>query len=145
MLGKGDERPTRPLASADLGRLVLRLAVGGLMLFHGVHKAQHGIGGIEDLLAAKGLPEPLAYGVYVGEILAPALVIVGLFGRLGALVMVFNMAMAMWLAFGAGTFQVGEQGALATEVNWLYLAGALAIFFLGSGRLSLRAGKGAWD
>lgn len=144
MLGK-DERPTKPLASADLGRLVLRLAVGGLMLLHGIHKVQNGIGGIEDMLADKGLPEAIAYGVYVGEILAPVLVVVGLFGRLGALIMVFNMAMSMWLAFGEGTFAINEHGALATEVNWLYLAGALAIFFLGSGRISLRAGKGAWD
>ena len=46
----------------DLGRLLLRLAVGGLMLFHGVHKLIGGIDGIAGMLAAKGLPGFIAYG-----------------------------------------------------------------------------------
>lgn len=33
------------LTCDDTGKLLLRLAVGGLMLFHGLHKAIDGVGG----------------------------------------------------------------------------------------------------
>ena len=39
----------------DLGALLLRLTVGGLMLFHGADKMAHGIGWMGSALAAKGL------------------------------------------------------------------------------------------
>ena len=38
------------------GVLLLRFTVAGLMLFHGVAKLRSGLGGIESLLAAAGLP-----------------------------------------------------------------------------------------
>jgi putative oxidoreductase len=34
----------KKLACDDLGKLLLRLAVGGLMLFHGLHKLFGGVG-----------------------------------------------------------------------------------------------------
>ena len=57
---------TKPLQNDDLAKLLMRLAVGGLMLFHGVHKVANGIGGIEGMLSGKGLPEELAWGVHLG-------------------------------------------------------------------------------
>ena len=44
------------LMSQDLGRLLLRIAIGGLMILHGFHKMRHGIGGITDNVVAHGLP-----------------------------------------------------------------------------------------
>ncbi|CAA6806270.1 MAG: Unknown protein, partial [uncultured Sulfurovum sp.] len=32
----------------DLGKLILRLMIGGLMLFHGISKLQNGVGFIEE-------------------------------------------------------------------------------------------------
>ena len=52
----------------DLGLLVLRLTMGGLMLFHGVHKLTHGVGFIGDMLAGMGLPSFIAYGALLGEV-----------------------------------------------------------------------------
>lgn len=46
----------RMLTHEDFGKLLLRLAVGGLMLFHGVHKLFAGIDGISGMLIAKGFP-----------------------------------------------------------------------------------------
>ena len=43
-------------AMQDFGRLLLRLAVGGLVLLHGVAKLRNGLGGIEGMLEARGLP-----------------------------------------------------------------------------------------
>ena len=42
------------LSHEDAGKLLLRLAVGGLMLFHGLHKLFDGVGGISAMLVAKG-------------------------------------------------------------------------------------------
>lgn len=129
----------------DGALLIVRLAVGGLMLAHGIEKLRTGLDPIEGLLAAKGLPTALAYGVPVGEILAPVLMLAGVFGRVGALILAFNMVMSIWLAFGDKLFVVDEHGALLYELNLLYLAGALAILFAGSGRYSLRRGVGRLD
>jgi putative oxidoreductase len=129
----------------DMALLLVRVSVGGLMIFHGIDKLRHGLGGIEGMLAAKGLPEFLAYGVPVGEILAPLLVLAGVFGRIGGLIMAFNMLMAIWLANGGDIFSLGEHGGLKIELPLLYLCGALAVFFAGSGRYSLRRGDGRWD
>ena len=49
------------LRDNDLGLLLLRLTVGGLMLFHGVHKLIYGVSGIEGMLAGMGLPGFIAY------------------------------------------------------------------------------------
>ncbi len=68
---------TRLFDRPDAGKLALRLTFGGLMLFHGVAKIQHGVGWIADALQQQGLPAFIAYGVYVGEILAPILIVFG--------------------------------------------------------------------
>ena len=46
----------RVLTHEDFGKFLLRLAVGGLMLFHGLHKLFAGIDGISGMLIAKGFP-----------------------------------------------------------------------------------------
>ena len=46
----------RRLSHDDAGKLLLRLAVGGLMLFHGLHKLFGGVGFISGMLVEKGLP-----------------------------------------------------------------------------------------
>jgi len=127
----------------DLGKLLLRFAVGGLMLFHGIHKLIDGVGGIGGMLAAKGLPEFIAYGVLVGEVVAPILIIVGVLTRPAALTLAFTMVVA-WLMVGLGkTWALDKTGAWAIESLVYFFIAALAIAFLGAGRYSL-ARDGAW-
>ena len=127
----------------DLGRLLLRLLVGGLMLFHGLHKLIGGIDGIAGMLVAKGLPGFIAYGVLIGEVVAPVLIIVGLFTRPAALVLAFTMIVA-WLMVSTGkTFALDAVGAWAIESLVYFFIGSLAVAFLGAGRYAV--GKGtAW-
>jgi len=68
---------TYPLQSDDAGKLVLRLTLGILILLHGIAKLMDpgGLAGISGMLAAKGLPAFIAYGVYIGEVVAPAMII----------------------------------------------------------------------
>jgi len=131
------------LAKDDLGKLLLRLSVGGLMLFHGLHKLFDGVGPIKGMLASHGLPEFIAYGVLVGEVVAPCLVILGVLTRPAALVLAFTMVVA-WLLVGTGkTLMLDKTGAWAIESLVYFFFGALAVAFSGAGRYSLASGS-AW-
>src|ERR1043166_4303042 len=130
----------------DTGKLVLRLAIGVLLTFHGVSKLKHGVAWMAGPLAAHHLPVFIAYGVYVAEVVAPLLLIIGLFTRPAALVIAFEMVMALFLVVDGKAFLLDRQtGALASELQFLYMFGALAIACLGSGRYAVAKGKGRWD
>ena len=122
----------------DAGKLVLRLTIGILILFHGVAKLMNGIGGIEGMLAARGLPAFLAWGVYVGEVLAPVLLIIGVYTRPAALLAAVNMVVAIVLAHSGQVFSLAPQGGgWAIELQALFLFGAIAVALLGAGRYSV--------
>ena len=111
--------------------------LGGLMLFHGIDKALHGIGFIKGLVAGQGLPEVLAYGVYVGEILAPLFLILGWKSRFWAGVMAVNMAVAIYLTQFKGLLTLGAHGAWGMEIPMFYFLSALAVMLLGSGKYAI--------
>lgn len=123
-----------------LGKLILRLSVGGLMLLHGIAKLVNpgSLNGISNHLANHGLPEFLAYGVFIGEIIAPVMAIIGWKTRLAGLLMTANMAMAIILVHTSQLFMLGGSGGWALELQGLFLFGALALVFLGSGRMAAR-------
>lgn len=123
--------------NVDLGALLIRLTVGILMLFHGIHKLTHGLDGVKYLLNEAGLPEFLSYGSLVGEILAPIGLILGLFTRISALLVAFTMTMTMFVYYGFNGFSINEFGGLNAELNLFFLFSALSIFFLGSGKYAL--------
>jgi len=126
----------------DIGKLVLRLSVGILLLMHGLFKLMHGIAGISALVQANNWPVWIAYGVFIGEIIAPALLILGLFTRAGAAVIVVNMIVAVYLAHGHQLFHLTKSGGWLLELQGLYLFGALAIALLGAGRFSVGGERG---
>jgi putative oxidoreductase len=138
---KGDGMFDR-MFSSDFGKLLLRLSVGGLMLFHGFHKLHYGYGSIEQMLLKSGLPGYLSHGVPVGEVLAPLLLILGVYTRAAAMAVAFVMVMAVYLAHMEDLFSFNEHGAYALELQALYLFGSLAIVFLGAGRFSLGGSNG---
>ncbi|MBU4611317.1 DoxX family protein [Achromobacter sp. GG226] len=121
----------------DAGKLVLRLTIGILVLLHGLAKLMNGIGPIEGMLAAKGLPAFLAWGVYVGEVLAPVLLIIGIYTRWAALLVAVNMLVAIFLAHSQQLFSLGNGGGWSLELQGLFLFGALAVALLGAGRYSV--------
>jgi putative oxidoreductase len=115
-----------------------------LLLFHGVHKALHGTAFVRNALADAGLPEFIAPAVFLGEIVAPALLIVGVWSRLAGLVAAGTMAFAIFLAFRDKLFTLNQSGGWIIELNILFLVGALAVTFLGGGKFALRR-DGLWD
>lgn len=126
----------------DIGKLVLRLSVGILLLMHGLFKLMHGIAGISALVQANGWPVWLAYGVFIGEMIAPALLILGLLTRASAVVIVLNMLIAVYLAHSHQLFHLTKSGGWLLELQGLYLFGALAIALLGAGRFSVGGARG---
>lgn len=129
----------------NLGKLLLRLSIGGLMLFHGIPKVMQGVDMIGEMLVKSNLPRELMWGVYAGEVLAPLLLIIGWMTRPAALLVAFTMGMSIYLVFRDSLLKLNEYGAVAYETNLLFLFGALAILFLGAGKISLSRGIGKMD
>ena len=111
----------------DAGYHLLRVSVSGMMLLHGVAKVRGGLADIERTLATFGLPEFVAYGVLVGEVAAPILVLIGAFVAPAALVMVINMLFAIGLAHAAQIFTISVTGGWGIELQALFLFGSLAL------------------
>lgn len=126
------------------GLLILRLTLGVLMLFHGYAKIINGVEGIENTLIDKGLPGFIAYGVYVGEVIAPLMMIVGFRTRLAALIFAFNMLVAALLAHPNDIFALTDRGIYSLETLALFLFGGLALFFTGGGKFAVSS-KSWWD
>lgn len=127
---------------ADLGKLILRIAVGGLMIGHGIHKITEGIDGVKAAVLAKDLPEFVSYGVYVGEVLAPVLIIVGFQTRIAALILSVNMAVAVYLVHWNELLEINKfSGAPALELQLFYFLSALAIALIGAGAISIDGRK----
>ena len=89
------------------------------------------------LLAKANLPEGLAYGVYVGEIVAPVLLIIGVWTRLAAVVIVINMLFAVALVGMPQLFKLNQYGGYALELDAMYLFTAVALALTGAGRFSV--------
>ena len=127
----------RDNAGIDAALLVLRLALGILILLHGISKLPPPPEFIVGALAKAGLPSVLAYGVYVGEILAPVLLIIGVWTRLAALVIIANMVVAVLMAHTGDLFKLNSQGGYQLELQALYLFSAVTLALTGAGRYSI--------
>ncbi|HEU4852021.1 MAG TPA: DoxX family protein [Telluria sp.] len=130
---------------ADLGRLILRVTLGVLILLHGIAKLRGGIGFIEGVVTAHGLPAAFAYLVYVGEVLAPVLLIIGLWTRAAALVVLGNMLVAIALVHMGDLGRLNETGGWAIELQAMYIAAAATVALLGAGRYSVGGAAGKWN
>ena len=121
----------------DFGKLVLRVVLGVLILLHGVAKLKGGVGFLEPILVKSGLPVWVAYGVYIGEVLAPAMVILGVFTRTAAFIIFVNMLFAIFLVHRPELFMLGKQGGWALELQGMFLFTAFALMFMHPGRYAL--------
>ena len=129
------------LRSTDLGLLLLRSALGGLMLFHGMHKLIYGVGFIGDMLAAIGLPSFIASGSLLAELVASLMIICGIWTRLASVVFAGNMVVAILMAHASEMFSLSPMtGGLVIELPLLYLLGAAVLCLTGGGRFAVTKG-----
>ncbi|MEN1972929.1 DoxX family protein [Luteimonas sp. MJ204] len=124
-------------AMQDLARLLLRVTLGVLILLHGITKLRGGMSGIEGMVEAQGLPRILAYGVLVGEVLAPLMLLAGFHARIGAVLVAINMLFAIALAHMGELGQLNASGGWALELQGMFLGTAIAIALLGPGRYGI--------
>jgi putative oxidoreductase len=129
----------------DLGKLLLRAALAILLLFHGISKLIGGVGFVSGMLAKAGMPPAIGYLVYVGEVIAPILILVGIWTRAAALVVVINMIFALLLVHTSQFFSLSQTGGWALELQGFYFFSALAVALLGAGRYSVGGIAGKWN
>lgn len=128
----------------DAGKLLLRVLVGGLILLHGIHKIIHGAGPEAAMVAAHGLPGVLGWGVYLGEVGGPLLVIAGVFARVGGLLIFLNMVVAVLLTRGGHVWYLTGSGGWSIELHAFYGLCGLAVAALGAGAYALMR-PGRWN
>ena len=116
----------------DLGLLVLRLGAGGMMVMHGIGKAQMLFGG-----KAAEFGDPIGIGAMpslvldtFAELLCALAVAVGFKARLAAIPIVFTMLVAAFVALSGKDF-------FERELPLLFAVAFTAVALLGSGRHSL--------
>jgi len=139
-------RDTRAMNKLDdTGKLLLRVCIGVLILLHGIGKLQGGLGFVTDLIQKAGLPGELGYLVLVGEVLAPLLLITGIWTRVGALLVAADMVVALGLVHMKELLKLSDTGGYALELQAMFLFGALAVALLGAGRYSLGGVRGRFN
>ncbi|QHE83643.1 DoxX family protein [Hydrogenophaga sp. BPS33] len=111
------------------GVLLLRWTLALLMVLHGWAKVTGGVGGIEGMLVAKGLPSFLAYGVYLGELIAPIMLLVGFWVVPAALLIAINMVFALVLAHAGHFTDFTSSGGWRLELQAFFLVSALVVAF----------------
>jgi putative oxidoreductase len=129
----------------DGGKLILRVGVGLVLFLHGLGKIESGITDTVGMVEAAGLPGWLAYATYLGEFVAPLLVVLGKWSRPAGLIMAINMLMSILVAHRDIAFARNDYGGWQIELNAVLMFGGLAVAMLGAGRWSLSRGEGRWD
>lgn len=114
------------------------------MLFYGVGKIIHGVDFIKGLLAAAGMPSFLAYGVYLGEVVAPLLLIVGYKTRLAGIVFAVNCLTIILLSQTENILKLNAFGGWAVELLSIYLVIGTSFALTGGGKYALST-SGKWD
>ena len=128
-------------SAKDTGLFILRVGMGILLIFHGINKLINGITFVKGSLVEHGLPEFIAYGVYLGEVVAPLLIILGFKTRLSAFVVFINMIMAIYLVHMGHIAKFKDTGAWAIENPFLFLLISLVLVFTGGGKYAISRGK----
>jgi putative oxidoreductase len=126
-----------PALQQDFAKLILRLALGILILLHGLAKLNGGLAGIVGLVEAQGLPGFLGYAVLIGEIIAPLMVLLGFHARIGGLLIAINMLVAVVLMHMGQLGSLNGQGGWELELQGMFFAVAVALALLGPGRFSV--------
>ena len=130
----------------DFSRLLLRVTVGVLILFH-TYAVVMGEQAIRTTLMAWGLPVALAWTAVLFEGVAPIMVILGIYARIGAWAMTFWMAMAFALAhiLQGHLWMLADNGVgLRAEAPLFFFVCSLVVALQGAGRYGLNIG-GRWN
>ncbi|HMP30448.1 MAG TPA: DoxX family protein [Saprospiraceae bacterium] len=121
----------------DLGLLVLRVSIGGLMVLHGIKKISADISFIKELVVKIGLPVFTSYGVFLGELIAPIMILIGYKTRFASLIFFLTCLFIIFVAHPSDIFKLNEYGGWQLELVGLYAFGSLALMFAGGGKYAI--------
>ncbi|MGH1516939.1 DoxX family protein [Chryseobacterium sp. JK1] len=122
----------------SLAILIHRVSIGVLMLFHGFYKLSNGVNWIIEILASKGLPGFIAYGSYIGEIVAPIMIILGIKTRIASAVLAATLLNAFLLMHTSDFFSTNPtNGGWQIELIFLYFSGAVLLIITGGGKYAV--------
>jgi putative oxidoreductase len=124
--------------------VIARISIGVPMLIYGISKTQKGIGFITEMLAQKGLPPIIGYGVYVGEVVAPILILLGIRTRIAAIVFAINCTTALLLTQTPLVFELNAYGGWAIELLFMYTMIAISVAISGAGKWAICSNT-KWD
>lgn len=128
----------------NTGLLILRVSIAFTMLIYGITKLIYGNAFITDLIHQYGLPSFLAYGVFIGEIIAPMLIIIGFRTKLAGLVFAINCLVAILLVQLPNSLKLNEYGGWAIGLIFIYMMFGIALMFSGAGKYAIST-KNKWD
>lgn len=126
--------------ATDLGLLILRLGLGGIMLAHGLQKVGVVAGGQDSLqatvewMASMGIPQWMAYLSVLAELGGGVALIIGFLGKLAAFGVAVNMSTALYKVHLAKGFFNADDGVEFPLALFVMAAGLLV---MGMGALSL--------
>ncbi|MPY80941.1 MAG: DoxX family membrane protein [Actinophytocola sp.] len=142
-----EEPVTRWHSGLDLGLLILRVAVGGTAVLHGLYRyglfGGPGMDGVAEGLAANGFASQttlLAWLLAVTEVGAGGLLVLGMFSPLAAAAILSITSTAVYLHRGIGYFPLVQvDGAQLPGYAFPLMVGAaaLALLFTGPGRIAI--------
>ena len=120
------------LKHVDIGLLIFRIGIAGLMLTHGTPKLIKAFSGGDISFADPvGLGEVVTFTFAIfAEFICSVLIILGLGTRLAAIPLIITMAVVTFVVHLNDGF--GRQ-----ELPLLYLFGFILLFFTGGGKYSL--------
>ncbi|WP_448399410.1 DoxX family protein [Mycolicibacillus trivialis] len=133
----------------DLGLLILRVALGGLLIAHGLQNlfgwwGGSGLSGLKNSLSDAGYQHAdiLTYVAAGGQITAGLLLVLGLFTPLAAAGVLAYLINGMLAAVSADSGRFGFFLPDGHEYQLTLIALAVAIILVGPGRYGLDAGRG---
>lgn len=119
----------KSFSNQGFGILLLRLAIGGMFLYHGIGKLQN-IQGTIEFFDKIGLPAFMAWVVALVETVGGALMVLGLWPMVVGLLFAIIMAVAIMKTKLGGGF-------VEAEKEIVILVASLALAFGGAGSCSL--------
>lgn len=119
-------------SSTQLGITVLRVSLGTMWVAHALLKLLvFTLAGTAQFFASVGIPDFLAYPVFLAELLGGIALVLGLYARQAALILVPVMAAAAWVHIPNGWVHTTPGG--GWEYPVFLIAASLSLWLLGDG------------
>jgi putative oxidoreductase len=119
-----------------LALLLMRLALGAIMVAHGYHKVFGGLHHFSQMVASLGLPAWLGYVSAFTEFLGGLLILVGLFTRAAAFAVCIDLVVAIWKVHLHNGL-IGSPDRPGYELALAASTLAFALIFFGGGPIAI--------